>query len=190
MADIRPPTAHSRARRISPPSFPRKRESTTSAWTPDPRSTPPGMTVGMADIRTPSAHPHARRTGPPSFSRKRESTTSAWIPGLRSTPPGMTRRSGAADIRSPSTHSHARRISPPSFPRKRESSTSAWIPDPRSTPPGMAGDAGAQAESSGFAALNCPTTGPNPAGRWGRMACRACNEPSLPAEFMLIGERQ
>jgi len=79
------------SRQATTPSFPRKRESSASAWIPGLRRTAPGMTGQRgADIRSLSAYSHARRTDPPSFPRKRESSTSAWIPGLRCTAPGMT----------------------------------------------------------------------------------------------------
>ncbi len=126
-----------------PPSFPRKRESNTSAWIPGLRFTAPGMTGergGWYPFLT-SVFPCAPQTRPPSFPRKRESNTSAWIPGLRCTAPGMTGQRGAG-IRSLSAYSHARRTDPPSFPRKRESNTSAWIPGLRFIAPGMTGERG------------------------------------------------
>ncbi len=94
-AGIRSLLAYSHARRTDPPSFPRKRESNTSAWIPGLRCTAPGMTGQRgAGIRSLSAYSHARRTDPPSFPRKRESNTSAWIPGLRFIAPGMTGERG------------------------------------------------------------------------------------------------
>jgi len=69
VAGIRSLSVHFHACRIYPPSFPRKRESSTSAWIPGLRSTPPGMTrIGQPCRTRPTPFASTSSGFPRSFS--------------------------------------------------------------------------------------------------------------------------
>ena len=92
VAGIQSLSEYFHARRPNPPSFPRKRESTTSAWIPGLRSTPPRMTEvgrlvpGFCQCISPPVEPthsHSRESGNP--------IPRHGFPVGHFTPPGMTR---------------------------------------------------------------------------------------------------